>query len=500
MRLTSYKMPKEKRSISVVLRQFVKDFPDFTSDGKLLFCKYCEVPVAASKKFQVTQHIGTAKHQSLKKKHSVQKHQILITTAFSPGPKHSKFNEDLCKAFISADIPLNKLSNPVLKGFLEQYTKQSIPHESTLRKNYVSDLYNVTLDMLRGKAKDNGIWVSLDETSDVEQRCVVNFVFGVLGVQEERDKSYLLTLKVLDRVNHSTIAAFFNDCLNLLWPDGILYDRVLLAVTDAAPYMCKALGGLQVLYPKMIHVTCLAHGLHRVAEQIRASYPDVNLLISSVKKIFLKAPSRVEKFREIPEKIPLPPAPVVTRWGTWINAAIYYAQHFDLIRDIVNSFNPDDAHSIQEAQEIFLKNGVCEELAFIKTNFACLSDAIKTLETRGLLLSKSIEIVERVNKSLNSLQNNNISQKLTAVLKKNTGYHSLKNISELLHNGEPLNPNLQFLNPSDCCSLEYAPIVSCDVERIFSEYKLFLSDNRRKFTFENILHHVVIKCNRNLFN
>lgn len=64
--------------------------------------------------------------------------------------------------------------------------------------------------------------------------------------------------------------------------------NVLLIVTDAAPYMVCAMKALKVLYPKMIHVTCLAHGLHRVAEFIRSQMKDVNNLISSVKKIFLK--------------------------------------------------------------------------------------------------------------------------------------------------------------------------------------------------------------------
>lgn len=46
--------------------------------------------------------------------------------------------------------------------------------------------------------------------------------------------------------------------------------------------------GVQVLYPKMIHLTCAAHGLHRVAEFIRDELDNVNNLISNVKKIFTK--------------------------------------------------------------------------------------------------------------------------------------------------------------------------------------------------------------------
>lgn len=42
------------------------------------------------------------------------------------------------------------------------------------------------------------------------------------------------------------------------------------------------------LYQKMVHITCLAHGLHRVAEFIRSQFEDVNDLISNVKILFRK--------------------------------------------------------------------------------------------------------------------------------------------------------------------------------------------------------------------
>ena len=51
---------------------------------------------------------------------------------------------------------------------------------------------------------------------------------------------------------------------------------MLLFVSDAAPYMIKAAKALQLLYPKMIHVTCIAHALHRAAEEVRGSYPEVD--------------------------------------------------------------------------------------------------------------------------------------------------------------------------------------------------------------------------------
>jgi len=79
----------------------------------------------------------------------------------------------------------------------------------------------------------------------------------------------------------------------LLWPDGIHHDDVLLFLSDAAPYIVKAGKTIGALYSKMVHVACLAHGVHSVAEEIRGQFTKVDKLISKVKQILLKCPARV---------------------------------------------------------------------------------------------------------------------------------------------------------------------------------------------------------------
>jgi hypothetical protein len=62
-------MAKVKCSDSVRLRGFVKEFGEkyFTTDGKILFCKLCEVKVTAEKRFTLQQHCNTAKQKKLRK-------------------------------------------------------------------------------------------------------------------------------------------------------------------------------------------------------------------------------------------------------------------------------------------------------------------------------------------------------------------------------------------------------------------------------------------------
>jgi hypothetical protein len=106
-------MPK-KRCVSVVLNQFVRDYDDFTTDGRLLFCKYCEVPVVPTNKFQVT-HFQSNKNR----KRENNQLQVLISALPKCGPKGFRIHEKLYKVFICADNALAKLKN-VFRIFLEK--------------------------------------------------------------------------------------------------------------------------------------------------------------------------------------------------------------------------------------------------------------------------------------------------------------------------------------------------------------------------------------------
>lgn len=57
--------------------------------------------------------------------------------------------------------------------------------------------------------------------------------------------------------------------------------------------MMKAGKILNVFYPKMINLSCLAHAFQRILETILPKFPKFDDLVSIVKKTFFKAPSRV---------------------------------------------------------------------------------------------------------------------------------------------------------------------------------------------------------------
>lgn len=56
--------------------------------------------------------------------------------------------------------------------------------------------------------------------------------------------------------------------------------------------------------------------IQRLAETVREMYPNVNTLVSNLKKVFLKAPQRVDVYKEIMPSVSLPPETILTRWAT----------------------------------------------------------------------------------------------------------------------------------------------------------------------------------------
>lgn len=150
----------------------------------------------------------------------------------------NEFYEDLCMSFVAANIPWYKLQNPQFRAFLEKYTGKHIPDESLLRKNYLSHCYNKTLSNIRNEIGDNNIWFAVDETTDINGRYVANLLVGILK-SNNTCRSFLLSCKVLEKTNHSTVSRFVNDGLKLLWLFGGNDEKVLLMLSDAASYMVK---------------------------------------------------------------------------------------------------------------------------------------------------------------------------------------------------------------------------------------------------------------------
>ena len=231
----------------------------------------------------------------------------------------------------------------------------------------------------------------------------------------------------------------------------------------------------------MIHVTCFALALHGVAEEVRGSYPEVEKLTANGKKIFIKSPLRMQKFKEEAPTLPLPPTAHCNTLGTWLDVANYYCTNYCQIEKIFNKFDRKDSSSIKSVQELFSVT-MSRNLAYIKANFRGISKSITCLETVGTQLCDSINIVKQTESEFSLVQGevaNKVNAKLQSVLERNPGYSTLCKVSDILcGNKAELGGNKQGHSANDLTLFKYSPVTSFDVDRSFSSYKVQLSDNR----------------------
>ena len=113
-------------------------------------------------------------------------------------------------------------------------------------------------------------------------------------------------------VNSSIILHTVDDILRQLETKR---ENFSLFLTDAARYMSSAEKTLkELLYPSLMHVTCVAHLLHNCATRVRAHFKNIDEVIATIKAATIKNKDRKKDFHDA--GLPSPPDPVTTRWAT----------------------------------------------------------------------------------------------------------------------------------------------------------------------------------------
>lgn len=69
---------------------------------------------------------------------------------------------------------------------------------------------------MKDQAINKYLWVSIDETTDIERRNVTNVIIGTLEV-DKTGKIFLFNSEVLEKANHFTIAELL---VKYLWPEA----------------------------------------------------------------------------------------------------------------------------------------------------------------------------------------------------------------------------------------------------------------------------------------
>jgi hypothetical protein len=111
---------------------------------------------------------------------------------------------------------------------------------------------------------------------------------------------------------------------------------------------------------------------------------------------------------------------ILTTWGTWLDAAKYYVENYEVIKNILNKLDENNASNIKIS--IFNNPDLKANLAYIYSNYCFLSIYIIRLEKQNMMFFESISVVKTVKEKLQSPQEAKgkaIYKKLKNVLSKN---------------------------------------------------------------------------------
>ena len=124
--------------------------------------------------------------------------------------------------------------------------------------------------------------------------------------------------------------------------------------------------------------------LHNCAEKVRGAFADVDNLVARVKAATIKNKSRQAQFKHIGSL----PELVVTRWGTWLKAADYYADNLTVVKKILNEFEGDGV-LVKRANEAVNDAGIAASLLKIKRDYSQLPKIIQKIESPKFAIAEA---------------------------------------------------------------------------------------------------------------
>ena len=122
---------------------------------------------------------------------------------------------------------------------------------------------------------------------------------------------------------------------NILRQLEIKHENFLLFLSDAARYMSLAGKALKELYLSLMYINYVAHLLLNYAMHVRAHFKNIDEVIATIKAATIKSKDRKKDYDDA-DQLSLHD-PVITRWATWLRAALYYNENLPAVRTIVNN-------------------------------------------------------------------------------------------------------------------------------------------------------------------
>ena len=206
-----------------------------------------------------------------------------------------------------------------------------LPSETAARA-CVAKLASQKEEQIQELLRDKTIFLIVDEAEIAKQ----NYISVLGGSLDAPNRTFLVDCHPLDSGSNANSSIILHTVDDILQQLEIKRENFSLFLTDAARYVSLAGKTLKEFYPSLMQVTCVAHLLHNCAMRVRAHFKDTDQIIATMKTATIKNKDRKKDFHDA--GLPSRPDPVITRWATWLRAALYYSENLPAVRTIVNNW------------------------------------------------------------------------------------------------------------------------------------------------------------------
>ncbi|XP_026290182.2 uncharacterized protein LOC113214890 [Frankliniella occidentalis] len=352
----------------------------FDSKKRIMHCKHCEVRVDWEKKSSVDNHCSSNTHLQAKEKsneNESRKRQTSINDSFQQSKRMREDREEFIKstvrAFTLSNIPLHKLDNPALRGFIKKYIPGGgdLPCVRTLRDKYVPILkadYDATIT---AKLQGRQYVVLCDETTNRKGEAVLVTLLKCLPSTSDPDPFLVVgSVKVLTACNADQCCKAI---IQTLLQFDLAHENCAAVVSDGAAYMTLCAKLLKELVnPNLVHIQCWAHKTDKVVKVFSDKLQMLHECVMNTKQLFKNTRKRKHRYIQYlkdtysfskAKEPKLFPMPVMTRWGSWKKSVQYISTYLE---DVTNY-----AKTIPESEKVnsvqYFKKLSADDLKVIKT-------------------------------------------------------------------------------------------------------------------------------------
>ena len=209
--------------------------------------------------------------------------------------------------------------------------------------------------------------------------------------------------------------------------------------------------------------------------RVRAHFKSIDEVIATIKAATINNKDRKKDFHDA--GLPSPPDPVITRWATWLRAALYYSENLPAVRTIVNN-RASAGLLVSRAKDAINVEDLVPDLVKIN-QYRTLAANVEFLEGSACMITEAYGL-------LKNMQFDDDPCAIKNYIKKRLSNSDLETI---------INCTNLTIDPTSSALLQKAQPTSAPVERSFLMLSKLLRKDRN-FDVKNVKKYMMLYYNK----